>query len=319
MQKTEKIASFLGKEKIAGIDINDGNVRAAYATLNTKGKVVINQLGSLEYSPTASDDEIASVVKQLWRKQHIKTHTVYSCLHSPSLLLKHFKYDNLDAKEVESALLLEAEQLFQKEPEDLFIDWHLYPPSQKTASTDRDNQHPEGILVAALAKDVNRHLGILEKAGLYPVAVDVGCMAISNLFLALNSRLRTENVCLVNLDRKSADIAVLCDDSHIYPSNIYSRTNTWKENTEYLINHIVDVLRYHQYKLHKEPIIRVVFTGTLSSDIQMQHTLKKSIEVPVEFWDPLESSDIEKGSSLNKKEINGPSMAACLGLALRRE
>jgi Tfp pilus assembly PilM family ATPase len=315
MIKKEKISSFLGEEKIVGIDIDKDSVKVASAHLNEGGKVIIDQIGSLEYDPKSSDVEIASSIGRLWHKSHIKTHTVYSCLHSPSLMLKHFQYTNLDTKEIESALLLEAEQAFQKAPEDLFIDWHLYPSSSPASGK---NGHIEGVLIAALTRDINQHLRILERAGLLPIAVDVGCMAIGNLFISLNGKLDKESVCLVNVSNYSADVAIISGDSYIYPSSIYSK-EPLQEKIDYLVNCIVDVLRYHQFKLHKKPVKKVVLSGVLSKHPRLQDRLKEAVDSPVESWDPLEGSNVEISRSLDKKDIDGPAMAICLGLALRRE
>jgi Tfp pilus assembly PilM family ATPase len=309
--------SFLGEEKTVGIDIDQGSVRVASAYLNQDNNLVVENMGCSEYAPGASNKEIASTIKELWKKQHIKTHTVSSCLRSSLLILKQFRYSNLAYQEVESALLLEAEQLFQKDPEELYIDWHLYP-SFDYAVKKEPQQQVEGVLTAALAKDVHRHLSILEIADLFPIVVDVGCMAISNLFLSLNGRVGSENLCLVNVGSHSLDIAIVSGDSYIYPSSIYSQSVTWLEKLDYLANYIVDVLRYHQFKLNKQPVKKVIFTGILSTDTRLKAKVKHDIQVPTEFWNPLESANLEKNCSV-KNVAQGPAMAACLGLALRRE
>ncbi|MFC1708745.1 type IV pilus biogenesis protein PilM [Candidatus Omnitrophota bacterium] len=317
MNIQEKLLSFLGEEAIVGIDIDQDCVRVASVSLKDNGKVALNQLGSLEYELGSSDQTISSSIKKLWRTQQIKTRTVHACLRSSSLISKYFNYPELAEQEVELALLLEAEQVFQKPPEDLFIDWHLHNSSDKAHN--KESSQAEGILVAALAKDVNRQLSILEMADLYPVALDVGCMAVANLFIALNSRLKSENVCLLDIGSNSADITILSEDSHIYPSTIHSKSAVWGDNIDYLISYIIDVLRYHQFKLHKKPVREVILTGILSTDTKFQKKLKKAIGLPLETWDPLESSNLELNGVLDKKQINGAAMSVCLGLALRRE
>ncbi|MFH1622015.1 MAG: pilus assembly protein PilM, partial [Candidatus Omnitrophota bacterium] len=198
MNKPNNLLSFFNAEPIIGLDIDKNHVRLASAFINSDGKVVVDKLGSLEYDSGASQEEVASSLKRLWRDKHIKTHTVQSCLRSQSIITKYFKLPTVLREEVDSALRLEAEQVFQKPPEEIFIDWHLYS-SNNQLNKEKHNSS-EGFFVAALAKDINKHLSILQKADLYPVIVDVGCMAISNLFLALESFSKTESVCLVSVN-----------------------------------------------------------------------------------------------------------------------
>jgi len=313
MNSPKNLLSFFNEEPIVGLDIDKDCIRAASAFLNKEGKVIIDKLGSLEYGPSASDEEIASVIRKLWKAKHLKTHTVQSCLRSQSIIIKYFKYPTALREEVDSALRLEAEQVFQKPPEEIFIDWHLYS-SNNQLNKEKQN-FSEGVLVAALAKDINKHLSILEMADLYPVIVDVGCMAITNLFLALNNYSKDDSVCLVNVDSHFVDVSVIFGNYHISPSNMYSQSVSWQEKIDYLSNYIIDVLRYHQYKLGNKPVKKIIFTGSACPQIQLQN-IGNTINLPIEFWNPLESSNIE--NKVIEKDINGFAMATCLGMALKR-
>ena len=142
----------------------------------------------------------------------------------------------------------------------------------------------EGLLVAAPRKDIDRHLALLEMAGLSPVIVDIGCMAVCNLFLALNGPARIPGaVCLLNLSTHTADMAVLMKDGWMYPHMLVSRSTAWEGSADYLCAHISDVLKYYHFKLRREPVQRLVLTvripqargdaGCANTSLPLQATL----------------------------------------------
>ena len=77
-------------------------------------KIVLTHAGWQEYAPDASDDEIAQVIRKLWRKTRMPTRTVCGGLQSRSLCLKYFRYPDLSQMELASALKLEAEETLQR-------------------------------------------------------------------------------------------------------------------------------------------------------------------------------------------------------------
>ncbi len=306
------------QEDIVGVDVRDGCVTASQLSVRG-GRVSVSRVGWVEYEEDADDAGLAVAMKRLWKRFGFDTYTVCASLRNNALTLKQFRFPTLEASEVESALRLEAEEALQVPQNDLLVDCHVNRVVR--GKNGNGDSGIEGILVAATAKAVTRQVGILEDAGLYPVIMDVSCMALGNLFHLLKPDRLGEVVCLVNLSVHSADIVVLGDDGTIYPRTVISRASQWKDATDYLVTNIQDSLKYYEFKLRRVPVQHLVFTGHVPSKDQVLSRVSSAINLPVEFWCPLEELSnrpprVNRMLAANKDV--GPLLSTSMGLALRR-
>lgn len=301
------ISSFL-KETIAGLDIGEDYISAASLSIGKNGLPDVEKLGFIEKKPQLSNSAIACQLRRLWRKHNIKTRTVASCFRSPSLNIKYFKYPRLSDKELKSALILEAEHTFQRPKQNLYIDWLSFPK--------QDDNSIEGVLAAAPKEDVKSHISILRMAGLYPVIIDIGCMAVANLYKKSKDHKPKETVCVVNANNSIVDISILSEGSRIYPRSVYSALSSARDRMDFLIENIGELLKYYQFKLHFKPAERLIITGRLSHDEAFMEGIKKSVDIPVDIWDPLKEMALNRSVSAEEKSLLGPITAASLGLAM---
>ena len=305
------------EEDIAGLDIGDGRIAASRVVLAEDGSIEIRNAGATAFDLDAGEKEIAAKIRKLWRQCHIPTYSVCSCLHSKALTYKPFNHDHFSGTELDSALKLEAEQSLQLAPEDLSMDWLMH------RSRNGNNGSPKGgVFVAAPQKDIDRHLRILKLAGLYPIVVDVGCTAVCNLLLALRfDEVVKTTVCVANVSENSADMAILSHGNLVFPRTIISRAVNCESSADYLIDNLVDAIRYSQFKLKQEPVEKVIVTGYIPSRESFLKRLRERTGNEVEFWNPLDESTLDvsrHGFSIHVDERTGPIMATSLGLALRR-
>lgn len=310
------MAPFSLTEDVAGIDIADGTITAARIHQTRRGVVELRNAGWASYDPGTSERALASAVRALWRQCGMTTTTVCSCLRSRSLAFHYFKYENISSKDLASALWLQGEEALQLPRQDIAIDWHVNPTAENSATK-------EGILMAAPTKAVDQHLGVLEMAGLYPVILDVGSMAIGNLFLELSDGDRPRDaVCIMSFSPHVADVAILDHRECIYPHTIVFQSATWQSSRDYLCENIADVLKYHHYKLRHDPVKRLVVTGGIPEPEQLSAALQERFHLPVDVWDPLSRVKV-RGSALARRlaadKTAGPLLATSLGLALRRD
>jgi Tfp pilus assembly PilM family ATPase len=179
----------------------------------------------------------------------------------------------------------------------------------------------EGVLVALPQADLAAHLEVLREADLYPIIVDIGCMAAGNLFLAARAGEGNDApACVVSLTRQSADIALLFEGSGIYPRTVYSRTGQWSDSAAYLGGNVDDVLKYCQFKLRQPAVQEVVVTGQVPADEAFRAGLGEALSVPVNFWDPVVTAKRSWRVTrlFEGRPEKGSALAASLGLALRR-
>ena len=316
------------RESIIGLDIGDRLISASQLVPDGHGQYRLLKAGWVDCEPGASDRSVASAIKKLWRRSGIHTYSVCSALNSRSMSFKFFRYPAMSPEDLASALRLEAEQMLQIPPGNIAMDWH----TGRSADPEKDNGEVEGVLVAVPMREVERHMAILQMAGLYPIIVDVVCMAMSNLFLQLAANMpSTEVTGLVHLSHHTADIAIISQGGNIYPRTVFARPVPWDEAIDYLVENITDELRYYRFKLRRPPVERLFFTGRIPSvehseegirEERLLSSVRRETGLPVEFWDPLPCLKI-RDASLERRlaaepEI-GPALAPSLGLAMRRD
>lgn len=308
-------------ETIVGLDIGDRMVTASLLQKRADGGLMLTHAGWMDYPAEASDRQIAAAIRSLWRQYHFSSFTVASCIRSQVACLKQFHVEGISGSELFAALRIEAEESLQIPTDQFELDWHLSKSSPRQPGGAATTH--EGTLVAVPSTEINRHLEILQTAGLFPVAVDAGAMAVSNLFHVLKrSGKPGDAVCLVNLGKRFADVAVLYDTSYIYPRVVFSRSANWEENPSSLSAIILDVLKYYQYKLRQEPIEKVLLCGQVPENADFLPRLGTGFDVPVEVWNPIRELGLGfRASRLfsGANERHGPALAASLGVALGRD
>jgi len=268
-------------EDVVGLDIGDSTITAARVAWRRNGEIELRNVGWVDYDPDASDRQIAMAIRKLWHEYHITTFTTCSCLRSRSLTLKYFRYPDMSEDEIGSALLLEAEETLQLSQDEMVLDWNV---NHKANARPDVRNETDGVFVAASRRDVDRHLAILEMAGLYPIVLDVACMAVSNLFLALGKRDRDNQVeCVISLAGRYVDLAILFDEGCIYPRTVLSRSAAWEEAAESLIANVKDVLKFYQFKLRQRPVQKLTLCGHVPSREKFLARVRESVGLPVEF------------------------------------
>ncbi len=208
------------REDVVGLDMGAGLAAAARVKRDGRGRLRLKEVAWTPYNPKGSPDDVAAAIRRMWRKGKLSRFSVVSCLHSRALTLKRFQYPQLGETELESALRLEAEETLQMSQDDMVFDWQTNP-----APVDDDGQaapQVTGTLVAVPRSEVDAHMRILKKSALLPVATDVSCFALVNLFRTCMPPEDLDGAfCLARLGTQSADIAVIYDGASVYPRTVF--------------------------------------------------------------------------------------------------
>lgn len=305
----------LSTSDVVGINFGDSHITAARLKGKGEGPYSLTHAACVPYDPAASEKEIASVIKSLWKTAKFPTSSICASLRSAALVVRYFKFPAMSAGELKGALELQAEESMQVSRGSLVVDWHLNRDGTEGGGL------VEGVLVAAPSKDVDRWLNILFAAGLDPMVLDVRAMAVANLYAALGGRKTDAVTCLVNLSPHSADVIVLSKTGALYPHTVFCRATAWGETPAFLSENIRDVTKYSEFKLDWEPVQRVVLTGELPADAGFVAKVQEGVRLPVERWDPLTALTVKsKGlqNVLDSGSDHGAMLVPSLGLALRR-
>jgi len=308
------------REEVIGLDVGDGLAVAACVRLDRRKRLHLKEAAWTSYNPKGSPDDIAASLRQMWRSGKLSRFSVISCLRSRALTLKRFQYPMLSEADLRSALRLEAEEALQTSQDNVVMDWHVNPPP--SSPLDSELRQIDGTLVAVPRSDVDTHINLLRQARLFPVATDISCFALANLFRVCMPLDTLEGVsCLARLGTQSADVAVLYGASAIYPRTVFVHAGQAKEPTKYFAESIKDVLAYYRFKLHLADIDKVYLTGVV--DDASMNTIRHAVDVPVELWEPL--AQVHKMSRRLSSALTGAApavragLAIAMGLALRGE
>jgi Tfp pilus assembly PilM family ATPase len=327
----------LAEESIVGLDITDDAITATRVETGPDGSLHLTHAGWVEKSPDASDRETASAIHHLWQASGIRTFTVASCLRSRSLTVKRFSHPLSARNELEGALRLEAERALQVPQEKLVIDWHLFPGGTETPAGPGQTTM-EGVMAVVPRADVDRLLRLLRMAGLYPVVLDIACLAVCNLFLRLKRQMTCGSpTALVHLSRFSGEMAIFANGAGPYPRTFFARRTDAANVRDYLLGNIRDELRYHQFKRRRPAVSGLVVAGCVPGAVapadrdaagdgpapetpgmpELISEVGKLAGVPASFWNPLEDIVVEERVA---ERLGGrlPSPVVSLGLALRR-
>jgi len=307
MNASEKM-KFKGEHAI-GLDINYDRIVATHFIRTAQG-LMLDQLAVKEYVPGSPDKVIAQHLRELWKGRRFSTHTVCSCLHSHSQIVRYFSYNNLTPEELPTALALEAEEALQQPPGQVVMDWCLNPALEA-------EHELSGVLIAIPRQKVLRHISMLRAGGVYPVNIEVGCSALGHLqhFMTLSET--QPAVCLVNLAERTADVVVLSKGKN-YPRALFSVKDRWEDNMGYLLENIKDALLYYHLKVKQAPVEKILLTGRMPDAAALVAALAKATSMKVEvldlFSDPRLAPALKRESPQTLKHCN---LVTGLGLGLR--
>ena len=304
-------------EDVVGLDVSNGVISAARLAASPKGSLRLLNAGWATVASGASERELATAIRSVWRSASLPSRTVCASLRSRSAIVRYFSYPAMDRVELVSALGLEAEDSLQLPRNQIALDWHLNHQRNPVAGS---ASRLAGLLVAVPRKEVDQQLDLLRQAGLYPVAIDLGATAVGNLFQTLQPDPKSyEDTCVLHLTSQSADMVLLFGGDSLYARTIYARGANWEVSLGSLLEGLQDVLKYYTFKLRGQPVRRLVLSGRVPQIPNFMDHLRSSAGVPVELWDPLAS--MKAGSRHAQRVMNDsskPSLAISLGLALRR-
>jgi Tfp pilus assembly PilM family ATPase len=307
----------LTKETVIGLDIGSEQISMAQVEVRGAKNMHLSNAGWAPLTPGLDVAGTAAVLRNLWKECRLSCFTVASCLRSPTLMVRHFRFPSLNDEELTAALGLEAEEVLQLDLDQIAMDWH----ENVIDATPDDSRGREGVLVAVPQGELTRHQDILETAGLLPVIVDVGCTALGNVYMGLHGDEHRENaVCLLNLTGRMADVAILFDGNAMYPRCL-TNVGDGEGRDRYLSDSLTDVLKYYQFKLRREPVNTIVITGQAPGMESLCENIQRRVGLPVSIWDPCQDIHIRNGrvrQLLERHPEQGLTLSTAIGVAMRR-
>ena len=167
--------------------------------------------------PDEQDRAIAIALKKLIADHDFKGRHVVSCLGAQELFTQNVRLPQLPPDEIEKVIHWEAEERLPYPVADAEV---RFLPAAEVHQN--ENVKQEVILLACQQEVVNRHVGILEQAGLSPVAIDIEPKAILRSFHQQPHDDETHRRAYLNLGESATSVIFTEGENILFLKNISS-------------------------------------------------------------------------------------------------
>jgi type IV pilus assembly protein PilM len=344
----KKRTSFMAQRHLVGLDIGSKFIKAVQLT-QTAGQYKVTEFGIAEVSPQVS---IPDTVNELFSKKNFKTKRVVSAVSGRFVFVRYISMPVMSDEELVNAAKYELGKYIPVEVDEVLHD------SQKLEElAAQEGQEPEMrvLLVAAKRTFIDEHVGVLEGAGLQPAIVDVDSFALGNAY-ELSGMINPQAiaagklVALVDIGASKTNINIMSDSISYFTREFYKggddltdsiskKLSLEVKDAEALkrnpggdldkvqdcissvvedICHDINISIDYFENQYDKKVEEVYITGGASSTIGLQETLERTVQKPVQKWNPLQYLELELPRDSQQDLENNPAQAAiALGLASR--
>lgn len=295
---------------------------------------------------------IQASLKDLLRRLRLSTRGRRAAisLGGSSVLIKKVFFPNGDDLELASLIENEAEQYLQYDLNDLYISWHLFPP---TKSEDR-----AALIVGARKSLVEQHIALVKAVGLKLGVIDCSVFCLSNIF-EQNYGFIPKLSLLVSVGASATLVVFVCRGLHLYDREIpfggekytalimdqlslsfddaeslkaklATDNGTSATQVKEMIQNLheqlaseiqttIDYFLQNEDVHHEfEGVQQIYLSGGASFTYGLEKSLSSSLSIPIERLNPLKNISLKSSveGTLNKSQI--PSFSIASGLALRQ-
>ncbi len=188
------------------------------ASLSMRAMAHAEFSGDENASPEEQDAAVAATLRKLIADHPFKGRQVVSCLGSQELFVQNVRLPQLPPEEVEKIVCWEAEERLPYPVADAEIR-HLLAGQVRQD----ENTKQEVILLACHRGVVERHVGILEQAGLVPAAIDIEASAVLRSLRPAETDGATSSRCAyLNLQENATTVIFASDEQILFMKYIAS-------------------------------------------------------------------------------------------------
>lgn len=199
---------FVKETEFFGLDIGSTAIRLVQLRRgNTHPALVAYGAVPVPANLTASDskmdqDKISELVKQLVHENRVSLKNVVVGLPSNKVFATVITTPKLDNAQLAKAIRYQAEQYIPMAIDQVKLDWAVIDQS-------KDGKTLEVLLVAAPNSVIDKYVGILEKAGLEPLALEANATAVSRALVPTGGLA----VALVDFGSLDSDISIVWNNA----------------------------------------------------------------------------------------------------------
>jgi type IV pilus assembly protein PilM len=230
---------FGRSRNLVGLDIGDSSIKVAELKELGKGRGhQLVALGAEPLSPEAivdgaimDSDLVIETIKRLFARLRIKNVQVATALSGHSVIVKRISLPVMTASELSESIHWEAEQYIPFDIADVNLDYQILEGSSLSGEGNMD------VLLAAAKKDkINDYAGVINQAGLQPIAVDIAAFALQNAFEANYEFEPHQVIALCDIGAAVSSITVLHGGTSVYWRDINVGGNQYTDAIQKELN-----------------------------------------------------------------------------------
>jgi len=293
---------------------------------------------------------VVDAIKEVVGKARVKTKDAVLSISGRELIMKKIQLPKVTAKELDDAIMLEAEHHINLPIDDVYLDHQVVGQSRGQGGT------MDVMLVAVKKTKINEYVAVVEEAGLTPVVVDVDAFALQNQYEMNSPETTTEAVALIDIGASIMKTNVVRGGFSIFARDIafggnnYTRAISQRLNIPFdraeaakkgeevaggrwddLVPSLEAVSRelsleiqrtfdYFASTAESERISRIVLSGGCAKLSGIDEFLSSSWGIPVEVVKPFQNVQFDPNRfPADDLYAAGPLLAVAVGLGMRRE
>ena len=239
------------------------------------GQAEIQGPGQTDGSSKQRIQAIAQAIKRVVRENNIATNKVFTAVAGKDVLIRHFQMPKIPKAEQQTAIKFEARKYIPFKIEDLLWDFHVVSSMHKAAKM-------EVIFVAVKREVAQRHLSVLQEAGLKTLALEPAPFSLLRIFALSNQLSKEKPSAIVDIDYGMANINIVKGRA-CYLTRDASLPKEQEVIFDNLLNEIRMSLDYYEKLFPAEQISKILLSGEVGLrdwDRRMAEELKLPIEQP---------------------------------------
>ncbi len=345
------------KTTAIGLDISNSSVKVSEVEID-RGDAILSNLGFIQLPEGVIRDgeiedpeSLSNLLKELWTRSGLKGKKVILGIANQKVIVRPIELPYMEREELDSALRFQVQEFIPIPTEDAVLDFEVI----EEFMTAEEERMLTVLLVAAHRDMIQSFVGVLQSAGLVPVAIDLKAFALPRSLIKREVQLmeeagEEESVCIVNIGAGITNIVILKDriprfarfllrGGNDFTSIIMDRMNmdageaeeirTGKQVHEEankilqqeIFNFVGEVRRsidYYVAQTQERNLSKVILSGSGSKTLNLSQEMNRGLRIPVEMGKPFQNLQMGKLPFAAEELADiEPSVAVCIGLALR--
>ena len=285
---------------------------------------------------------IVDTIKKLYHEARLDEKKVRVTFSDNSFVVRYVSLPKMTPEEAKKCVKYEGDQHIPFSLDEVEIDCDVIDNNGAN-----DNGKLDIILAAVRKESCQKLLGLLDKAGLTPVVIDVDSIAVINAFTQATSNDEDQTVALVHIGTHSSDVSILHNNVPVFTRNIEIGGS---EFTSAICKGLgIETARAEELKIFGDIVIRPFIEGALETmarhlrssfdyyegasgtDVNKLYLsgggtlyedtrpcLESALGLETHFWDPFSQIDTTAFKFDRQFESVSRMLAVAVGLAIRR-